>query len=298
MKKILVLAYQLHYSKGAEYAVAWNYISHMSENNQLTVLFGESQDFHLIGHTEEMDAYIKEHPMNNVRFIPVKPTFECKVYSYSNYGNYKFYKDYERWHRDAYNVASQLIKEEQFDLIHYIGPIGYREPGYLYNLPLPYIWGPIGGFGGIPIKLVKATSSLTGGLKMTIKKVLNKIQEKTDSRVHEGIKKSDVLICATTEWYHICENLAGEKHHSKIFYQPENCIDKLFDLNYEKFKSEKLRLIFIGSIDSRKALILVLDALKRLPSEVRSSIMLDVLGTGALENKLKVWSKKMEFQIL
>lgn len=290
MKKILVLAYQLHYSKGAEYAVAWNYISHMSENNQLTVLFGESQDFQLIGHTEEMDAFIKEHPMKNVRFIPVKPSFEPGTYGYSNYGNYLFYKDYRKWHYDAYKVACELIKEEKFDLVHFLGPIGYREPGYLMQLPLPYIWGPIGGFGGIPIKLVKATSSVSGGLKMVIKKLLNKIQELTDKRVHKALKDSDVVICATTEWYEICNRLVGKRHHSKLFYQPENCIDKVFPLNTNKFSSGKIHLIIISSIDSRKALILVLEAIKMLSGKERESIVLDILGKGPLEDKLKQWS--------
>lgn len=291
MKKILVLAYQLHYSKGAEYAVAWNYICHMSENNQLTVLFGESQDFQLIGHTEEMDAYIKDHPMKNVEFIPVKPSFELGTYGYSNYGNYLFYKDYRRWHYDAYKVACELIKKEKFDLVHFLGPIGYREPGYLMQLPLPYIWGPIGGFGGIPIRLIKATSSLSGAVKMVMKKLLNKIQEQTDKRVHKALKDSDVVICATTEWYEICYKLVGKKHHSRLFYQPENCIDKVYPLNESKFSTGKIHLIIISSIDSRKALILVLEAIKRLSDKERESIVLDILGKGPLENKLKQWTQ-------
>ncbi|MBQ4254960.1 MAG: glycosyltransferase, partial [Bacilli bacterium] len=67
-------------------------------------------------------------------------------------------------------------------------------------------------------------------------------------------------------------------------------IDKLYDLNYNKFTSDKIRLIFIGSIDSRKGLVLMLEALKQLPEEAKKSIVLDVLGAGALENKLKAWS--------
>lgn len=39
---ILVLAYLLSPSKGSEYSVAWNYVTHMSKKNNLTVLYGAS----------------------------------------------------------------------------------------------------------------------------------------------------------------------------------------------------------------------------------------------------------------
>ncbi len=40
-KKILVLAYMLSPYKGSEYSVAWNYVSYMSKQNDLVVLFME-----------------------------------------------------------------------------------------------------------------------------------------------------------------------------------------------------------------------------------------------------------------
>ena len=46
-----------------------------------------------------------------------------------------------------------IIENENFDLIHNLNPIGYREPGYLWKLNLPYIWGPIGGIPNRPSQL-------------------------------------------------------------------------------------------------------------------------------------------------
>ena len=41
-KHILVLAYMLSPYKGSEFSVAWNYVTEMSKDNNLTVLYGIS----------------------------------------------------------------------------------------------------------------------------------------------------------------------------------------------------------------------------------------------------------------
>ena len=68
---ILVMAYAISPYRGSEYAVAWNYVMHMSKNNNLTVLYGTSDEH--IGETDTIDKYLKEHTVKNVRFIAVQP---------------------------------------------------------------------------------------------------------------------------------------------------------------------------------------------------------------------------------
>lgn len=96
MRNILVIAYQLHWQKGSEYAVAWDYVTHMSMDNRLTVLYGTCCGHHTIGNTEEMENYAKQNPLKNVTFIPVKPSFKSKDYSFSLLGQYMFYREYKK----------------------------------------------------------------------------------------------------------------------------------------------------------------------------------------------------------
>jgi len=58
---ILILAYLLSPSKGSEYSVAWNYVTHMSKKNNLTVLYGASGN--QMGDCDEMEDYIKQNPI-------------------------------------------------------------------------------------------------------------------------------------------------------------------------------------------------------------------------------------------
>ena len=290
MRSIIVIAYQLHWQRGSEYAVAWDYITHMSKNNYITVLYGTCNGHHKIGNTNEIDEFLSNNRFDNIKFVPVHPSFKSKNYSFSLIGQLLFYREYNRWHRNVAEKVSQLLNNSHYDVIHFLGPIGYREPGFLFNFPLPYIWGPMCGQTGAPLSLLKATWSLKGGSKLYIKKYLDILQRTFSFRVTKAIKQSDVVICATEEWGRIVRKKAGKKHHSVILYKPENCVKTCFPLNVEKFDDKKITLIFIGRLDSGKALGLVLEALCRIPKD--SNIVLQVLGDGDLKNKYLEFARK------
>lgn len=48
------------------------------------------------------------------------------------------------------NAAKEWHEEERFDLCHQVTVAGWRMPSPLWRLPIPFIWGPIGGAGHIP----------------------------------------------------------------------------------------------------------------------------------------------------
>ena len=66
-KKLLILAYAISPTRGSEYSVAWNYISEMSKDNELVVLYGAS-GLHM-GDVEEMEKYISNTSVKNLSFI-------------------------------------------------------------------------------------------------------------------------------------------------------------------------------------------------------------------------------------
>ena len=194
MKHIVLVAYQLNPFRGSECSVAWDYIVNMSANNRLTVIFGSSEEHHMIGNTKSMMDYVAKNPQANVAYIPLGLDEEIEYKDYTALGIYQFYKQYEKWHLKVREVVQGIIAKERVDVIHYLGPIGYREPGCLFNLNIPYIWGPIGGFGGINLKLIKATCSIKGGATLALRKFADWVGQITNKRVKEAISHSDVVI--------------------------------------------------------------------------------------------------------
>ena len=281
-RNILVMAYAISPYRGSEYAVAWNYVTHMSKNNNLTVLYGMS-DNHM-GETDTMEEYLKEHAVNNVRFIAVKPNRLANLLNWPNRHDflvYTFYYAFSVWQREAYNVAREISKAEHFDLIHYVGPIGYREPGYLWKLGLPYVWGPVGGVNNAPRQLMKHMP-LAGRMKQTFRSVANTIQFHTMHRLKKALEATDVLLTATSE----NQQKFRQVHHKDSICLPENCITGTITLDESKFNNPaKYNIIVIGRLDARKSVGVFLEAMAQVRN--RDKLHVDIVGDGPLRARLQ-----------
>jgi glycosyltransferase involved in cell wall biosynthesis len=57
---------------------------------------------------------------------------------------------YYLWQLKAYFVARELNQELNFDLVHHVTYVRYSSPSFLSLLPIPFIWGPVGGGESAP----------------------------------------------------------------------------------------------------------------------------------------------------
>lgn len=291
LRKVLVLAYVVSPFRGSEYSVAWNFATHMSSSCELTMLFGASGPH--MGDIAELQDYIEQHPVPNVTFVPVRPSGIADLLNTANrkgWLTYTFYFAYRLWHRQAYKVAAELVRTQRFDLVHYLGPIGYREPGYLWKLGLPYVWGPIGGANNVPRQLLGALP-MAGKVKLMFRAIVNWFQLRLSSRVRSALSHTDVLLTATTE----NQALFRRVHGKESLYLPENGIVGAISLNREKFADlERVHLIWIGSIEARKALTILVEALAKCQQPRR--FVVHVVGDGPLRPELeaKVFESGLE----
>lgn len=293
-RHILVMAYMLSPYKGSEFSVAWNYVTEMSKDNDLTVLYGISGDH--MGDCDEMDKYIRLHPINGVKLVAVKPNRLANALNFLNRHDvlvYTFYYAYQVWQKQAYEVAKQLCKTTRFDLVHYVGMIGYREPGYLWKLNLPYVWGPISGANNAPMQLM-GKMPFVGKAKQIFRNLANNIQVRYSSRLKKALKATDILLTATSENH---EKFL-ETHGKESICMPENAILGDISLNTEKFRNvDKYHIIFVGTLDARKSVGILIEAVSRMKN--KSKVEIDIVGDGPLRNLLEaqVKTSKIENQI-
>jgi glycosyltransferase involved in cell wall biosynthesis len=281
-KKILLLTYQLSPSRGSEYSVAWNYLAEMSKDNEITVMYGVTGEH--LGEIDPVDEYEALFPAGNVHFVPVYPGAFAQLLNHFNRHGifvYTFYLAYNLWHRQVFRVARELTKRQNFDLIHYLSPIGYREPGYLWKLNLPYIWGPIGGMADIAPALLKNVPT-AGKIKLGIRTIINKFQLRFSWRVHRAVRRADVLLASTTE----TRELISRHFDVDAVYLPENGIIGTINLpDLNKFNKSQINLIWIGGIDARKSLGTLLDAI--ILMKQRAAIRLHIVGDGPLGKAMR-----------
>lgn len=279
------MAYAISPFRGSEYAVAWNYVIYMSKENDLTVLYGMS-DNHM-GETHTLDKFLKENSLPHVRFIKIKPNKLANLLNCPNRHDflvYTFYYAFTEWQKCAYKMAKNLIQNEHFDLIHNVGPIGYREPGYLWKLGLPYVWGPVGGANNVPWRLMKRMT-LRGKLKLSFRNVANTIQLYTKRRLKQALKATNILLTATSE----NQRKFLEVHHKESICLSENGITGTITLDENKFNSpQKYNIIVIGRLDANKSVGTFLEAVTQIKKI--TMLHIDIVGDGPLKNNLQQYA--------
>lgn len=281
MKEILVLSYAISPYRGSEFSVAWNYIVNMSKSNKLTVLYGCSDDH--MGDNQTMVDYLSEIEINNVNFKYIEPpkiSNLLNTLNKKNIFNYSFYFAYFYWHKEVFKQVKSNNKIENIDIIHFLNPIGFREPGFLWKINKPYIWGPIGGVNNIPLAMLKFVS-FKGKIKFLFRALINNFQIKYSSRLKESLNNTDLLMTATKQ----TQRLINSLHNKQSYYIPENGITGNISVNKNKFLiSGKINIIWIGKIEDRKALIILLKSLCEI--EDKSNLVVNIVGDGPLKTEL------------
>ena len=289
--RVLILAYSISPVRGSEYSVAWNHVRYMSHHCDLTVIYGLAGSH--MGDLEEIEDHLRDYgEIPNVRFVPIRPNLAARIANYPNRNGifvYSFYLAYNFWHRQAASQAKRIIANGHFDLVHYLCPIGYREPGYLWKIDKPYIWGPIGGMPAAHI-LKGMPRPLIATFKTHLKNLINTVQLRTNRRLRHALVRADKVVAATTENAKIIRGRFGVKAQ----HIPENAIpsDWIEDSNNLATNdlNAPLRLIWIGSLDYRKSPDLLLAALAKIHKENWS---LDILGEGPLSESIRIEIAKL-----
>ncbi len=280
-KKILISAYAISPFKGSEYAAAWNTIINLATQHELWVLYGISDGF--MGDTQTMRQYIADNPETNIHFIEVRAgriADKITLLDKAGFGWF-FYFAYYLWQKEALRVARNIIEKIDIDVVHQLGPIGFREPGFLWQLDKPFVWGPIGGIKFIDRKLMEHMPA-SAQVKFTIKNYINKFQLSYSKRINDAFKIADVLIAAT----HSGQAEIKKRYNRNAYYLPEQGVkEQQFTSNTDIEKlTEKAQLVWCGSLIDRKNLVLCLEALAAVK---QTNWELCVLGDGPLRKSLE-----------
>ena len=286
-KKILISAYAISPTRGSEYGAAWNTVINLAKEHELWVLYGMSDDH--MGDTQTLKSYIETNPVPSVTFIEVKaPSLAKTINLLNKIGlGWFFYFAYYLWQKEVLNIARVLLETVDIDIVHQLGPIGFREPGFLGKLDKPLIWGPIGGMNIVSPVLLKGKPFSTR-LKFRVKNIINKIQLNYSPRIARAFQRADALLSATTNGKRTIEDKFGRQS----YLMPEQGIIGDIDLDEAKFNNihHTVKLVWSGTHIERKNLQLCLNALALVKQR---NWILHILGNGPLSDQLKQKAKEL-----
>ena len=162
--RLLLLAHYCHPEMGSEPGIGWNRAIQAAREYPTWVLCDEA--FNRAG----IEQYLNSHgPIENLHFVFV-PSGRWEKLLRRLPGTY--YLRQNLWHRRAYKIAQRLHEKLRFDLVHQVNMIGFREPGYLWKLDAPFVWGPVGGAQNYPWRFLTG-AGLRGAVSEAIRSALN-----------------------------------------------------------------------------------------------------------------------------
>lgn len=202
MINVLINAYAVSPTWGSEPGMGWNWIINIARYCKVHVITeGEWKD-------DIEDALATLPQKDNIQFyyLPVSDKIRRMCW---NQGDWRFYWYYRKWQKRAYEKALEIINTNKIDIVHQLNMVGFREPGYLWKIEnKPFVWGPIGGMGDIPLAYV-SDSGWKQKSFCRIKNFLNNLQIRFSSRVRSAISR-DFTIAATKEVQEKVKNVFGK----------------------------------------------------------------------------------------
>ncbi len=276
--RVLQLSYACSPVRGSEAGVGWQRALHSAEQFDTWVIC-EQHEF-----ASEVHDYLAKHgPLPGLHFVFVP--INQREWSLGQYHDCLWYWALRRWHRQALNKARQLHASLHFDLVHQVTFCGYREPGLLWQLDAPFVWGPIGGAQDYPRRFLRHAGP-RATLAESLRSLINRFQLRWSRRVRQAASRATALIAANSE-NRECFAKAWGKTLSSF---PDVGIRSVAD-SVKVIRPGPIRLLWSGLLTHRKALHLLLEALAQIPSDVVYELR--VLGEGRSKRRWQQLSSKL-----
>jgi glycosyltransferase involved in cell wall biosynthesis len=265
----------------------------MGRYHDVTVLYGTND--HKLPFQQEVEAYLAEHgPIHGVTFhaVPHPPlSLWCqKLHDAGFWATY--YIGYAAWQREALKVARKLHSAHPFDLVHHLNMIGYREPGYLWRLPVPFVWGPVGGAANMPWAYF-GQMSLRGQLFYGARNIVNDLQKRWMGRCRSAAETARHIWVVDVAARQLVEQVW---HRSSSFALEVGTTGRAQASIKKRLAGQSLHLCWSGEHIDRKYLPILLHALKRIAPERRPSVT--ILGDGPETERWKNLAEQLGISAL
>jgi glycosyltransferase involved in cell wall biosynthesis len=141
---VLLSAYACEPDQGSEPGVGWSVAQEIAKHHQVWVLTSHT-------HRKGIEAELARSPIPNLQVVYLDPF--GWVYDWTNEGkrsHWDVHLHYYLWQIYAYFVARQLLQQVHFNVIHHVTYVKYSSPSFLALLPIPFVWGSVGGGESAP----------------------------------------------------------------------------------------------------------------------------------------------------
>lgn len=139
--KILMSAYSCEPGQGSERGVGWNVVREVARHHEVWVLTRPDES------GDAIRAELARNPEPNLHVIFFTLPFWVSGW---RWGMGAIHLHYYLWQIQAYFVGRRLHREIGFDVAQHVTFVKHSSPSFLALLPIPLVWGPVGGGEAAP----------------------------------------------------------------------------------------------------------------------------------------------------
>ncbi|MBD2072644.1 glycosyltransferase family 4 protein [Phormidium sp. FACHB-592] len=184
---VLLSAYACRPDKGSEPGVGWNMAQELARYHNVCVFTREENRL-------AIEKELSERPNSRLRVIFYDLPTWLRWWKRDQRG---VHLHHYLWQFAIYFAARKLHREVKFDLVHHVTYGRYSAPSFLSLLPIPFVWGPLGGGESVPHSLW-LDFSLTNKIYETLRSLARTVGE-FDPFVRLTAFRSSVAITSTPE---------------------------------------------------------------------------------------------------
>lgn len=276
--KVLISAYSCEPGKGSEPGIGWNIAWQIAKQHEVWVLTRPDESGHAI------EAELQRNPMPNLHIYYLNLPIWAGAW---NWGLAAMQLHYYLWQIQAYFIARRLHKAIGFDLVHHVTFGRYSSPSFLSFLPIPFIWGPLGGGEAAP-QAFQQDFSLQGRLYEVLRNLIHWLGE-IDPFVRFTARRSVLALATTKDTVESLLKLGAK--NVRVFSNVGLPTEEIANLSqYALPESETVRFISIGRLLHWKGFHLGLQAFATAGIE-KSEYW--IVGDGPESKRLAGLAKKL-----
>jgi exopolysaccharide biosynthesis WecB/TagA/CpsF family protein len=273
--KVLLIGHACSPRLGSEASFAWNWALQLSRRHQVWA----------IAHPYDRDCievFLTNRRKPNPRFEWVDVPRWMDPWAWRADGR-GLRLHYLLWMPMAYRKAIELHQRIGFDIVHHVSYGSLSAPPPFWKLPMPFIWGPIGGAQQSPSSFHRYFG--LGRIREFSRNARVRLSSHSPF-LKRATRASSLLLATNHDTAEVLRKIGGRD--VRLFLDSGLTPKFVLGEPVSKPSNDSLTLLWVGRMQPRKALPLALEALTRI-RDLRVKLL--IAGDGEMR---KLWEKYAE----
>ena len=275
--KVLLVGHACGPDRGSEPGLTWNWAMSLSRNHEVHVLTHPQ-------YRAEIEAHLSKRRNENLRFHWVNLPRWIDPWRPAR-GERGIRLHYMLWQRLAYREAARMREQHNFDIVHHVSWGTLGDPPLYWRLPIPFVWGPVGGAVTAPGNFRHYLGA--DAVRETLRTLRIKLLPWAPS-LRKAAKKSALLVAANRETISLMKRAGGRD--IRHCYDNAVSAQMLPDQMPRRSPNGEMRLLWAGRLEGRKALGLGIEAMAHLKN---APVRLLVAGEGWQRKDLESLARRL-----